>query len=311
MNRPTFQLRTSWNNHYETAWRFRADIIKNLYEDGERHPLRILRIYESIVRLSSNAPGHVDYEQDNSYAAHLHSNVRLINNSTNIDPPKHLPTGSPTGIRMSFMDDWIKFSPLFSTVFIPFLADFLRKNHFDAVVELGSGLGVNAVRLFYEGGPKVPYYVGEFSESGTDCAQFFSEICNDFTIVPFRYDHLCPDLSIVRENSRVFVFSIHSIEQVPEIQMNLFEEIVSVAEHVTCMHIEPFGWQLAHMAGNMSKVDVSQKEFFLKNGWNTNLFPMLSNANIQRVINLRYTGKNVFPSHDWLNPSSLAHWETP
>jgi|GEM_PF-2699073 len=208
MNKPTFQRRTKWNDHYEIVWRLRTDLLKKLYEGGERHPLRLLRLYESILRLSSGAPGIEGFQEDDLYADHLHSNVRLENGSTVIDPAERLPTGPKVLGSVSFLDDWVNFSRLFSTLYMPFLVDFLRKNHFDAVVELGSGLGVNAVRLFYQGGPKVPYYVGEFAQSGTECAQFFSEICDELTIIPFRYDHLCPDLSIVQENSRVFCLGL-------------------------------------------------------------------------------------------------------
>lgn len=300
-----------WNDFYQDAWKFRTDLIKQIYEDGEHHPLRVLKRFESIFRLSQYAPGHEKYEMDSRYSESLQSNVSKNDGKLSFQQTLLLPTGVSIVKEMAFLDNILHFSPMFDNVFIKFLSDFLRKNEFDAVVELGSGLGANLVRLYYEDGPKIPYYAGEFSESGTECAQFFSEICKDFTIIPFRYDHTKPDLSIVKENKRVFVFSIHSIEQVPEVSLKLFEEISGVAEHVTCMHIEPFGWQLANLANSMTDIEKTHMRYAFDRGWNKNLMPALNEAYRQDIINLRYVGKNVFPSSDASNPSSLAHWETP
>lgn len=300
-----------WNDFYQNAWGVRTDLIKQIYEDGEHHPLRILKHFESIFRLSERAPGHPNFKMDSLYSESHFSNVSISGDALSFEPIAKYPTGTNLSKEMTFLNQIVHFSPLFDNVFIKFLSDFLRKNEFDAVVELGSGLGANPVRLFYEGGPKVPYYAGEYTKSGTDCAQFLSEICTDFTLVPFHYDHTQPDLSIVKENKRVFVFSIHSIEQVPEVPLKLFEEIASVAEHVTCMHIEPFGWQFAHVANNMTELDKGHMDAAIHRGWNQNLMQALNVAYRQKIINLRYVGKNVFPSSDKSNPSSLAHWETP
>lgn len=300
-----------WNTFYQDAWKSRTDLIKQIYQDGETHPLRVLKKYESILRLSDQPPGLEGHVRDSRYDAGMHSNVATSDGNLVLHQTHHIPTGSRIAKEVVFVDEVIRFSPLFDTVSIKFLADFLRMNDFDAVVELGSGLGANLVRLYYEGGPDVPYYAGEFSESGTECAQFFSDICKDFTLVPFRYDHTKPDLSIVKENKRVFVFTIHSIEQVPELPAVFFEEVASIADHVTCFHIEPFGWQLANLSNSMNEIDKNQMQFTVNQGWNMNLLPTLNAACLQGKINLRYIGKNVFPSIDVENPSSLAHWETP
>lgn len=300
-----------WNNFYQDAWKARTDLIKQIYEDGEHHPLRIIKRFESIFRLSEYPPGHSNFEMDSIYSEGHFSNVSRSGDALSFEPISRFPTGSRLSKEMAFLDQIIHFSSLFDNVFIKFLSDFLRMNQFDAVVEIGSGLGANLVRLYYEDGPKVPYYAGEFTESGTECAQFFSEICTDFTLIPFHYDHTKPDLSIVKEKSRVFVFSIHSIEQVPAVPLKLFEEIASVAEHVTCMHIEPFGWQFANVANTMTELDKSHMNTAIQRGWNQNLMQALNVAYRQEIINLRYVGRNIFPSNDPSNPSSLAHWETP
>jgi hypothetical protein len=47
-----------------------------------------------------------------------------------------------------------------------FIADYCRNKNFDAIIELGSGYSQNLIRIFNHGGPKVPYYAGEFTENG-------------------------------------------------------------------------------------------------------------------------------------------------
>ncbi len=316
----SFKNPTPWNEFYEKAWLNRQQIMSSIIESGETHPLRVISIFSSILRFSSEElKSDQESEHDNRFVCDTDSkyiksdirNVKIVNNGgcINIIPHENLPAGMLADHRFAHRNKYNIGSSYSDCDKIAFVTDYCRHRKFDAIIELGSGYSQNLIKLFYQGGPKVPYFGGEFTQSGTECAQMLSNLSDEINLTPFRFDFRQPDLSNIPRFERVLVFTNHAIEQVNHIPDNLLLEIASVARQVTCIHMEPFGFQMAP-AENESDVDKKHREYFRGNGWNENLFNQLANHSCKGNIDLQYVGKNILGGSDFHNPSSLALWKT-
>ena len=216
------------------------------------------------------------------------------------------PTGKPF-YRYVHLGEQLFAQPYYDNV-PSFLLDFLDGKNFDAIVELGSGPGQNLVELFYRGGPQnIPYYAAEFTESGVALANYIASLKPEMPLSAFHFDYKKPDLTPVKERKNILIFTSHSIEQVSEISEDLFDYLSSFAERVTCIHFEPFGFQLIP---EEQREDVSKLQALVaeKKKWNINLAPTLMEANKKGILHLSFIGKNVM-GKEMGNPTSVAIWE--
>ncbi len=315
-----FENPTQWNEFYEKSWLKRKETMSSIIASGETNPLRIINILSSDIRFTQEetrpSEGGADepkfiYRKDNDYTMEDVRNVTIVNDrkSINITPQQHVPSGMRADVKVAHRNNYIN-SPSYSKCDkIDFLVDYCRLRKFDAVIELGSGYSQNLVKLFYQGGPRVPYYGGEFTKSGTECAQMLSKLTEDFELIPFRFDFRQPDFSMIEKYENVLVFSCHAIEQVNFIPGNLLTSISALAKQVTCIHMEPFGFQLSSPS-TQNEVDKNHRSYFLDNGWNENLLSQLVLHSCNKNIDLQYVGKNILGGSDVHNPSSLALWKS-
>ena len=220
-----------------------------------------------------------------------------------VEEKNSFPHGRPVLKHMPILDKYV-FVPYFKD-YAEFLLDFVDHNPVDAIVELGSGMATNLIEMFYRGGPRnIPYYAGEYTESGTRIAKSLSKHCPKMDLHSFRFDYNAPNLDIVKEKGTVLFFTIHSIEQVQDVSQVLFETIANHAENVICIHLEPFGWQLEGFDGPPSR---EQAELCIKNGWNRNLFAALRSAQEAGTIEQTFIAKNVMGG-GLGNPTSISIW---
>ncbi|MBR8465152.1 hypothetical protein KDE13_02080 [Campylobacter sp. faydin G-140] len=203
-------------------------------------------------------------------------------------------------------------------LYVPFyvkniIADFLidaydKTGPYDAIVELGCGYGRNLFDIFYRGGPiDVAYYGGEFTQSGVQIATELAAATPNMNIKFFHFNHLNPEISfLTSEIKRAFVFTCHTIEQVTMIPDNWFEVVASIASHVRCIHLEPFGFQVRTL-GETTKL---QKEMFNENQWNLNFIDALKSAVSKGTIVLDDTILENSLSDDPINSTSIAVWHS-
>lgn len=283
-----------WENFYEKAWQARLDKMRAYRDAGENHPLRLIHRFQSFQRLN--------------HAVNTGEKVEFVPAQFNLPPDFISPSGYPFLETITFLDNEIQIPAYYFKQIHLFLADYLANNPVDAVVELGSGYSENLINLYYQGGPKVPYYAGEFTQSGTECAQMLADMSDEMNLIPFRFNHREPDLSAVKEKQNILVFTCHTLEQIDEIPEIFFKTIADHAVKVTCVHFEPFGYQIRTSKAPLSPIDQKHKDFFEKNGWNRNLYPMLVACNQKKIISLKCVAKNIFGG-DIANPTSFALWK--
>jgi len=114
----------------------------------------------------------------------------------------------------------------------------------DCVVEFGSGWGKNlSLLLMSSGRSDVEYIACEQSASGRRCFEnLFSQVDGvEFSSYPF--DFSVSDLDMVGERKHVLAYTCAAIEQVMFLPRSFMEGLLSLAEKVTIVFLEPIGWQ--------------------------------------------------------------------
>lgn len=303
----------NWNDFYEAAWYARKKLMSEIIEAGERDPLRVINMLEhkltTHVENITHSPEKVTvtYDKQQNFLEEV-TNIKKENGRLKLDVNSPLPNNEPLKVPRPFFDNNYNVSPYTVTDTNRFIADYVMDNNFDAIIELGSGFCQNLVKLHYLGIPKLPLYGLEYTTSGVDCGNMLATLASTLKLESLPFDYNAPDFTALKGLfSNVFVFTKHSIEQVPLISSHLLTEISRIADQVTCMHLEPFGFQV--FGTEQTCIDNQQKQFFKEKGWNTNLALVLLKEFLEDSINLTYLNKHVFGG-DFSNPTSLAIWKS-
>ncbi|PCK09084.1 MAG: hypothetical protein COA42_05865 [Alteromonadaceae bacterium] len=307
------KLHKMWESFYEKAWAFRKGFFEDEIAEGERNPLRLIHLLDQRERFYTTRFGGVGKEEleltkRKDIPEGRISNIDFDpNGEWTVNDFSLLPTGVSAVDKGVFSSSYITHSSYMKCDKIAVLADLVMRHEFDAVIELGSGYSQNLFKLHYQGGPKIPYYGGEYTESGTECAKMLGALQEDMSLTNFRYDFNNPDYSAIGEHENVLVFTCHAIEQVQNLSAETLPSIAKIAKKVTCVHFEPFGYQLKQQ---VNEVDRNHQSMFAQRNWNQNLLKCLLNAQRKKEINLSFIGKNIMGSFDrGLNPTSIAVWD--
>ncbi|MFT6733849.1 MAG: hypothetical protein ACJAS9_002043 [Polaribacter sp.] len=228
----SFKNPNAWNDFSERSWHARKKIMKSIIDSGEKNPLSVIDKFASINRFSiEHMPEGVGtdfiFEKDQFYRHDDVINITKNGEEHSIQTQNIgiLPTGLPIDVIINHRDQEQVVSSYTSCNHTEFIADYCRGQNFDAIIELGSGYRKNLIKIFNQGRPNIPYYGGEFTESGTQCAQMLADLSNELSLIPFRFDYRVPDFSNISEYNHVLVFTCHSIEQVEFIPDKLIPEI--------------------------------------------------------------------------------------
>jgi hypothetical protein len=283
---------SDWADFYEDAWAFRAAFIEKLIQTGESHPLRLISSLEAKQRKFGP-------ESDPKTNSVLFQKRRF-------DQPAG-PSGLPLTKVTSFLGSYLDAPFYAETPLQNYIVDYFDEHGpFDAIVELGCGFGQNLFKIFYNGGPRIPYFGGELTQSGVSLAKRLGGFASAGQFSFFQFNHLTPDLSQLPRFKKVLFFTMHTIEQVHRIDTSLIKTIAASADEVTCLHFEPFGFQMKEL-GETTR---DQKNYFTANRWNENLALVLSEAHQAGIIQIAYAGLEIFYPDDPANPTSLAIWHS-
>ena len=282
-----------WLDFYEAAWAYRADAIDKMIKDGEHQPLRLIRrlaALESRSTLIHYKSSGVTALVPKLYPGHDES-----------------PDGCPSFMTTSLRGKYVRVPFHYgSTPTSDYLSDYIEKNGpYDAIIELGCGYGRNLIELYYGGGPKgINYIGGELTSSGRRLAAILADLDKDFSAQFLKFDHTLPDMSHFPTFKRPLIFTVHSIEQVHKLSLEFFRIVSKAAPDVTCLHFEPFGFQVA----DLGVVTRRHRELIISKNWNINMASLLKEASASGLIRLHYVATEIFFSRDPLNPTSLAIW---
>lgn len=217
---------------------------------------------------------------------------------------------------------------------IRYLGDLIRPDT-TAVMELGSGWSSNIFQLYLLYGAtrsrKKIYYGGEYTRSGMITAKYLANREPSMKYRAFYFDYRDPNVTFLsKQKGHILLFTSHSIEQVDEINPDLFEQLRQIPNPVTVVHFEPVGWQRhaellerrnakddaffeaignRAVAGDLGSVDENAAWWSWRLEYNTNLIPILNDLENRNVIRMEQKAFNFAGTANVLNPSSLLHYE--
>jgi hypothetical protein len=289
---------------YEIAWRARLALIEPWCAEPGANPLRIIHRLElheldnqlGLDMVLNTATGEKGYS----------GAFRWYRRPT--EPGGTLPTGVPPFLPVAVRDREMMVPSYADFGAIPgrWVAHHLQSNRYDAIAELGSGLGRNLFSIYYNGGPPGPYFACEFAESGRRITQMLAALDPAIAMRVLPFDHKAPELSFLAGFKRVLLLTVHSIEQIDRLPDTYFDTLAAAAPEVTAMHFEPFGFQL----GRDNDVSRRQRDHFTGRGWNLDLLEKLRDADKRGAIRLTFLSDNLW-GNTLENPTSVAIWEKP
>ena len=180
------------------------------------------------------------------------------------------------------------------------------KQNTQAVVELGCGYGNNLFRIRRHLGDRKIRLVGaEYTVSGRNLCAKLNHLNENSDMQIEFIDHKALNLDFLSGLDDVLIFTCHSIEQVKFLPEDYFRIIAQSASRVTCIHFEPFGFQI----DNASEVNSRHQSFVHEQGWNLNFIDTLRNAEQTGILSIRLLSKDLYnPAEE--NPTSVAIWSS-
>ncbi|AKO96982.1 MAG: hypothetical protein RIG84_16195 [Roseovarius sp.] len=217
---------------------------------------------------------------------------------------------------------------------IRYLGDLIRPDT-TAIMELGSGWSSNVFQLYLLHGAtrsrKKVYYGGEYTKSGMIAARYLASREPALKYRSFYFDYRNPNISFLsKTKGHILLFTSHSIEQVDQINPELFEQLRQMKNPTTVVHFEPVGWQrneellrrreaqddaffeaIGRRAadGALNTVDENAAWWSWRQEYNKNLIPILSDLERRNIITMKKTAFNFGGTANVLNPSTLLHYE--
>ena len=280
-----------WRVFYERAWAARAAYLRSMIANGERNIPRLLRRFDA-------------YERKHGVRVIEHDRIEF----QRTEWPKEQemgPAGVPLLRASSFRGNHALLPFHATDNLADFIVDYIdEKGPYDAVIELGCGYGRNLFNIFNGGGPQdARYYGGELTESGVAMAREIAAIDPAMKASFFPFDYLEPALAI-EPTERALVFTVHSIEQVCQIDARLFGVIAGAARSVDCIHLEPFGFQVAELG----PASIGHRQQAIENNWNVNFAAALQEAQQTHGVRISCLITELSLPIDPNNPTSLAIW---
>ena len=178
----------------------------------------------------------------------------------------------------------------------------------EGVVELGSGWGEHLCNVWAGGGPRdATYYACEITESGRQCARVLAGLEPRLHLEAPYVDYRKPEFSAIGQDLKdVVVYSVHSIEQVVEVPMELITGLCGLADTVRVAHFEPIGWQMLD-ATQKTELTRRHEARCKERHYNRNLWAILRRAEAEHRIHIRTVIPNFFGLEH--NPTSYIVWE--
>ena len=187
--------------------------------------------------------------------------------------------------------------------------DAINTNNYDAIIELGAGFGRN---MYYYSSLiqdiSSSIYIGEYTPGGIHTAKYIkNKYFSDKMINIFHFDYNNSDgffenIKMKEKLSNVLITSFWSIEQITLLQPKLFDNILNMAEKVTCIHIEPIGWQVD------PKSIMKENKTGFRSYYNKNLYSSLLNLQKQNKIVISNVVVDFFNFGDPESCGTLIEW---
>jgi len=307
---PEPYLENTPQNYYKLAWAERLKFVRALIDVGEDNPYRIIKLLErhenrhDLGMVSQAA----SFRDENGNVV---EELEVFTGQADwlpIDPgpaDSLIPTGVAAVTDNSFHGEALTL-PAYTDIkgiVAGWIIDLVDDNC-DAIVELGAGFGRNLFNVHLGGGPRgIPYFSGEYAESGRELAELLAALDPQLDLRAVAFDHSDADFEFLAGFEQPLVFTCHSIEQVHMLPADYFAKLAAAAPRVTCIHFEPFGFQI----DTDNPFSKQQREMFTDRKWNQNFVPLLQQAANDGTIQVSHIYKDMIPN-EAPSPTSVALW---
>lgn len=273
----------NWDTYFELAWRGRACIFEQMTAGGETSLARLLALYERFGRRHDTG---VRVE-----AGRLTGEVSFIERAAPADgwALERLDAVAPGMI----LERSVQVPALLYFDLAGLLADFA--DGCDAVVELGSGYGLQLFRLFLGGGPRHARYIGgEASPAGRALAQRLAALEPAMDFESRNLNLAAMNLGFLMPYRRILLFTAWSAMYLTATPAHLFEALAALPGEVWCVFCEPFGGQID--AGDIPGRRLAEEMH--KGGLNGDFYREFNRAAAKGVIEPLHVARNVFAAGD-------------
>ncbi|OAN50832.1 hypothetical protein A6A04_17175 [Paramagnetospirillum marisnigri] len=267
-----------WERYYDLAWRARAEAFEQL-DAGSPSLARLLALFDDHERRFSLAAS-LDNSDEPAYEPVKGFDPDPLAGLDRLDTK--LIRGIPTPV-----------SPYLRFDVSRLLADLARGR--DCIVELGSGYGRQLFEIWLQGGPSDARYLGaEPSAAGRDLQRRLAEREPGLTLSGHAFTFTDPDLSFVGEAKDSLVFTCWAAYAVPSVHPDFFKRLAALPGAVTCVFIEPIGYQVPG-----SKAHVEASDGAARHGFNSNFYGLFQQAmadGLMEPVNLSFDQYSQGPS---------------
>jgi hypothetical protein len=180
----------------------------------------------------------------------------------------------------------------------------------DVIAELGAGWSANIFNLWIRGGPRGTRYYGcEHVEAGRSAAKLLAESDPELAFQAPVFDWDDPNFDFLpRSSGGMLVFSCHSIEQIPNLDVATFEKLIAITQNYPTLvgvHIEPVGWQYPELS-NDQLLTKKLKEYAYEKNYNTNFRAVMDDLVAQNQIEVQRVVVDCFGAPR--NPGTVVIW---
>jgi hypothetical protein len=187
----------------------------------------------------------------------------------------------------------------------------MKNNTYDTVIELGSGFGRN---MFYFASNILKDFngniiMGEYTPGGIMTSKYIKEkFFIDKNIKTYHFDYNNSDLFFEQIKtdqhiSNVLILTFWSIEQITNITDNLIQNILNSGKKVTCVNLEPVGWQISNNSVMKENI-VGYRSYY-----NKNLYETLKRFEEKKLIKINKIMLDYFNFGCADSCGTLIEWE--
>ena len=176
----------------------------------------------------------------------------------------------------------------------------------DAVVELGSGDGLNLFNLWMAGAPaKARYHALEITAIGRLCTELLGQLVPRMKVSAHPYDYFKPNYDEIPGGAKhMMVFSSGSIEQCDQLPEQVITGLLDKAETITGVHTEPVSWQMPNDA-DPHYVETHHQRC-IEFGFNQNFWPLMQDLEKRGLLEITSTMPHIFGRAK--HPYALITW---
>jgi hypothetical protein len=184
----------------------------------------------------------------------------------------------------------------------------LQENKYDLIIELGSGWGRN-IFYYMENNILNNYEIisGEYTDSGCAAQEYIKNKYfknENITIYKFDFNNSKSFFdNIKKKYKNCLVLTFWAIEQVTNINTDFFENLLNISENMTCVHIEPIGWQISNKS--LMKENTTGKRIY----YNKNLYFILKELESKNIIKINKTILDLHNFGSTKSCGSLVEWQ--